>query len=381
MGDGLYLSSMLFAQHFEFEPKTPASRLFSASLSLWALLISSNYTANLASFFVVESVPRIAVQSIEAATELGQSICVGRGFSAHDFLLKEYPNANTMALATETDVLDAIRTGDCALGVLNLYSFQRLQAMQESNPECNLHWVGRTLRYIPSGITVKADVGGRCSSLIHDVLNMHLMEMDAEGFLDEVWKRELAGSQDQDCAKKAQASGGSTNRRTLNELAGTFVLHSVFGVAAIVLFIGMRLHRKYKQMSDESRKEMFESVRNSVRNSVRSDFLSLRQDEIEARRAANRTASNDDIDNSWLAEGMSTPERISSEASDDQAAANQQLERMKQKFSRRQDELEVMLKDQMNTLAVLLRGSQPQSAVVDDDDESWKSHTRLCYNR
>jgi Ligand-gated ion channel len=62
--DNLYLSAISFPQNYEFQPRSAAGRLFGVSISLWALVMTATYTANLASLLVDTKIPLVVIDSI-----------------------------------------------------------------------------------------------------------------------------------------------------------------------------------------------------------------------------------------------------------------------------------------------------------------------------
>jgi hypothetical protein len=50
-----------------------------------------------------------------------------------------------------------------------------------------------------AAFAAKADSGVKCSSLIHTVLTLHLVEMKAEGFINDAWEDHLSRNADIDC--------------------------------------------------------------------------------------------------------------------------------------------------------------------------------------
>ncbi|CAB9518315.1 receptor subunit 1 [Seminavis robusta] len=262
LGDGIFLSSLLFTQHFQFVPRTSPARLFSASMALWALLISSNYTANLASFFVIENAPSVEIQSIEEAIQARYPICIWGGTASAKYITDQYPQAITVEVDNDNeDMFRAVRENKCAVGVTARATFELYRDQHSANPDCDVIWVGRVIRYSSGSFGVKADSGKLCTSLISDVINLHLTEMKADGFLDKAWNDHMAKSHDQDCAALSSSkSEDATASRSLNEMAGTFLIHLIFAVAAIILMIILRLFEKYQQRSDESRKHFRQSV-------------------------------------------------------------------------------------------------------------------------
>ncbi|CAB9501357.1 receptor subunit 1 [Seminavis robusta] len=266
IGDGIFLSSLLFTQHFQFVPRTAPSRLFSASMGLWALLISSNYTANLASFFVIENTPTIAIQSVEDAIQNGMAICVWGTSAKAEFMKSKYPQGIFVDVADDhKEMFSAIRNGACAVGVSARANFDFYKDQTSANPDCDMIWVGRVIKHVPAGFGVKADSGKLCSSLINDVLNLHLVDMETDGFIEAAWMDSLSKSHDQNCAAmmSSQMEEASASR-SLKEMAGTFLIHLIFAVAAILLFAVTRFYDKYKQMSDKSRQKLRLGVMGSM---------------------------------------------------------------------------------------------------------------------
>lgn len=255
IGDGIFLSSLLFTQHFQFMPRTAPSRLFSASMGLWALLISSNYTANLASFFVIENTPTLAVQSIDDAIQAGYPICIWKNSASASYITQQYPQAKYVETNNDAgDMFRALREGDCLVGVSSVSTLELYRDQQDANPDCNLVWVGRTIKFVPAGFGVKADAGTLCSSLINEVLNLHLVEMEAEGIVKKAWEDHVAKSQDQNCAAmlgSANNNSEESGSRSIVEMAGVFILHLVFAVAAIALMVLNRLWSRFQLLPRE----------------------------------------------------------------------------------------------------------------------------------
>ena len=267
MGENVFLSGLLFTQHFQFMPRTPASRLFSASMAFWALLISSNCAANLASFFVVDNAATLSMQSIEDAVRGGLSICVNQGSSMHSFLMENCPQAELAFAETSenSDLFQAIGAGICAVAVTYKSRFDEILGQSYANPDCNLQWVGRVIEFRQGGFLCKVDSGIRCASLINDVLNLHLTEMKEEGFIEQAWEAEVNKMHDMDCKEKTTPSEDSSASQTMQEMAGTFVIHMVFTLLAVVVMVSGRLYNTWKDMSQTSRRELMRSVRKSIR--------------------------------------------------------------------------------------------------------------------
>lgn len=77
LSHNIFLSDVNMTTHFLFQPRTDPSRLFTWSLSFWAMLMGAAYTANLASFLVVErSSSVLHVTSLSEAIQSQLKLCV-----------------------------------------------------------------------------------------------------------------------------------------------------------------------------------------------------------------------------------------------------------------------------------------------------------------
>jgi hypothetical protein len=198
--DNLYLSSINFSQNFEYAPTSLPGRVFAVSMTLWALLMTATYTANLASLLVEEGKPLPPVESIEDAVLRRKKICTYANSNSDDFLMQEFPQARRYPHATELDTFQSLDRGDCDLVLSYKANWEGFTNMVEYNPECDLEWVGRTVQSLVSGFALKADSGEPlCTSFIRDVLDVHLQEIIESGRLDELWQKHYAITQNQDC--------------------------------------------------------------------------------------------------------------------------------------------------------------------------------------
>jgi hypothetical protein len=89
----IFMTTIIFTGHFEYKPKTNSARLFTASLTFMALLVSSAYTANLASFLVFRSTPEFVINRLEDVVKNELVICVSPFTDARDGILKQFPFA------------------------------------------------------------------------------------------------------------------------------------------------------------------------------------------------------------------------------------------------------------------------------------------------
>lgn len=72
----IFLASLTFTGHFEFWPDTHAARLLSFSWTFWALIMTSAYTANMASFLVTRNDFVKPIATFEDAIRQNVPVCV-----------------------------------------------------------------------------------------------------------------------------------------------------------------------------------------------------------------------------------------------------------------------------------------------------------------
>lgn len=58
-------------------------------------------------------------------------------------------------------------------------------------------------------------------SLIYNVLNIHLVEMVQDGFVEKAWADHLSRINDVGCAAEGQDGSENSSKRTIEEMAGT----------------------------------------------------------------------------------------------------------------------------------------------------------------
>ncbi|CAB9526471.1 receptor subunit 1 [Seminavis robusta] len=213
--DNLYLSSLNFSQNFEYAPNSLAGRIFGVSMSIWALVITATYTANLASLLVQQNTQVHVVDSIEKAIVAKWPVCTFAGSNADQVIQRRYEQAIRIPMATELQMFQALRKGECGLAVVSKDNWLTYASNQLYNPECALEWVGREIMTIQSGFAVKADSGNLCSSLIRDVFNFHLAEISDEGILDELWRKHRAVIETVNCHDQLSPDDGLSERRVL----------------------------------------------------------------------------------------------------------------------------------------------------------------------
>jgi hypothetical protein len=236
----VFYSAIAFTGHLEFRPQTNAARLLAFSLSFLALIVGAAYTANLASFLVARRQPSSTLQSIQDAVVQRAPICLQARVALDQYITDQHPSAILVRKESESDVFQGLVQGDCVVAVVPKYSYDTYVRNSEINSDCGLTWQGRVEKYVPSGLASRVDTGFLCTSLVSHVLDLHLLEMDADDFLKEVWEEHLQKVGNQNCLVEQSGAGPdeeSTFSLSIQEMSGIFIVHAVLTSIAVLLAV------------------------------------------------------------------------------------------------------------------------------------------------
>jgi hypothetical protein len=285
------------------QPKSHATRLLSFSLSLWVLIIASAYTANMASDLLTRDAPSFPYNALRDPVIAKKTICI-HGDSSHDEefekIFKEYAESKkVIRIGTNGDELfKAIHNDTCDVGIVSKETFDLYQRniTKNNTDACALDW-GRQapVEYYPGSFATALDTNSSCTSLISHVLNLHLYEMEEDGFLANAWfdVYNRLGDETNSCEKTPARGISSIPEESLDmaDLFGIFLLHGICSTIAVILAycVGRRkrdmkleenshgdneskqlLHSSSSLWSKKSRIDLFPAGENSDKNVVSS---------------------------------------------------------------------------------------------------------------
>mmetsp|Transcript_26314 Transcript_26314/g.47734 ORF Transcript_26314/g.47734 Transcript_26314/m.47734 type:complete len:590 (-) Transcript_26314:78-1847(-) len=230
----LFLTAMTFTGNFEFQPATNVARLFAASLAFWALIVTSAYTANLASFLVVQNTPAYEINDLGDAVKNSYSICVVRSTITEQALKNAYPGARAVEVESETELFSGLREGICKIALTTRASWDEYQSNRDVNGDCQLAWIGRTFLPAEGGFATQSDSGVLCTSLVRDVLNLHLLEMTETREVERLWKKHLQQTATINCAVQEEPEeDDDTTQLSIEAMGGTFIVHFILTSVAV----------------------------------------------------------------------------------------------------------------------------------------------------
>lgn len=111
------------------------------------------------------------------------------------------------------------------------------------NKDCNLKSDKRVIQILSAGMATAIDSGSNCTSLIDNVIDLHMTQMKADGFIEQAWNTHLSRIGDASCLAEEgsiveqQLKGGDEENVSLSleEMAGIFILHAILSVVALAV--------------------------------------------------------------------------------------------------------------------------------------------------
>jgi hypothetical protein len=180
-----------------------------------------------------------------------------------------FQKINLVRVPTERDVFISLQKEECLIGLSTASGWSEYERSSEINPGCNLRWMGRAFKIQQGHFATFSDSGTMCTNLLRDVVNLHMIEMRSEGFIDRAWDSYLESIADVKCNElSSKAKEPKSMRLGLNDMMGNFLVHFI-GVAVAILWAIISRNRRRLVRENENiakaasaMKKTFTSVRN-----------------------------------------------------------------------------------------------------------------------
>lgn len=259
----IFLAALLFSSHFEFKPRTNGAMLFTLSLAFWCLLIVAVYTANLASFLVARSQPTLIIQTVGDAVIAGLPFCSLETSYPEQSVQAAYPEVQLVRKSDIEDIYLGVQNGECRFALTTVSSWDEAQRDKTKNRDCRMEWIGRAFEFVEGSFATLSDSGTLCTSLIRDVLNVHLLEMKKDGFLDRAWKRHLEALTTVDCQGGIASVDEGDARLSLSDTGGLFIIHYAGTFLAIIIAVIQKWHCGKRHKAEKAQRSSSEDARSN----------------------------------------------------------------------------------------------------------------------
>ena len=237
-GDAVFYTAITFTGHFELRPQTSAAMILTFSTTFIALIVGAVYTANLASFLVARRAPTFKIDTVEHAALLKAPICVEAKVNIDDYLSDKYPDAVLVRKPSKLELHQALKNGECMVAVVPVSEYEQYSRYSSVNADCALQWSGKVEKIVPAGFASDVDTGTLCTSLVSHVLDLHLLEMKADGFIEREWQAYLQRTGDHNCVSSVDSNADDADETFslgVSEMAGIFIIHLMLLVLAVLV--------------------------------------------------------------------------------------------------------------------------------------------------
>mmetsp|Transcript_7152 Transcript_7152/g.8270 ORF Transcript_7152/g.8270 Transcript_7152/m.8270 type:complete len:450 (+) Transcript_7152:110-1459(+) len=235
----IHASFIVFTGHLDLLPTSHPGQLVSFSLSFFALLMLSAYTANLCSFLVVQkSAFKLNIESVSDVVRLRKTMCIyGSNSAAQVAVQTTYTDAKLVEQPNDLETILGLQNNDCDYAIIGKSGWSELERTEKTNGKCNLARVGRTFKNFEAGFATKSDAGNKCTSLVRDVINSIIYEMYEDDFVKRAWTNHLTKKQDIITPCSDSSPSATTNEVVdtldMTNLGGIFMLHFIFVAISI----------------------------------------------------------------------------------------------------------------------------------------------------
>jgi hypothetical protein len=242
----VYFAVLSFFSDIKFEPSTNYSRLFVVTLAFWGMILSSAYTANLASALVARNSPTLQIETVGDAVAARMPLCILKGTTFELEVRKIYPTATIVPIniTKPNDLYLGVLAGKCTIAITSLWQWEIAQRDSTANVGCQLTLIGRVFKFAKAGFAVFSDSGILCTNLIKDVLSLHISQLLAENAIDQILEDYLRSIQTIDCGISgsmfsSEDEGGTDESSSSNaEYVYSLTLRDLAGVFIVIYFSG-----------------------------------------------------------------------------------------------------------------------------------------------
>ena len=126
----VYSSLIVFTGHLDLDPNTRAGELVSFSLSFFAMLMLSAYTANLASFLVAEKASRDQVNTVNDIVRMKKSMCIYEQSGPLEAIKKIYNDSIFVEKGDDKKALLGLKNDECNYAIVGQSTWDNVSLSQ-----------------------------------------------------------------------------------------------------------------------------------------------------------------------------------------------------------------------------------------------------------
>eukprot|EP00404_Azadinium_spinosum_P030932 CAMPEP_0180575102 /NCGR_PEP_ID=MMETSP1037_2-20121125/10705_1 /TAXON_ID=632150 /ORGANISM="Azadinium spinosum, Strain 3D9" /LENGTH=240 /DNA_ID=CAMNT_0022592727 /DNA_START=53 /DNA_END=772 /DNA_ORIENTATION=- len=224
-----------------FAPTTPQGKFLVTCWTFAVLLLTSAYTANLASLLVVEGRQVSSIKDMADAVRRSVPICVPQGSAAENIVRKRYPTAILQDFGLDDFIEDGWTNAHCAAMVVNSQKWESIARQSKYNPGCKMGTIGSLplaprmdSSFVSLSSLAQARFGEQCTHRMVAVIDAILQQFYEDDLLSQTLEDEVGPLEDQACGADDVDESGSLS---ISATGGIFLLYT-FTLICVIAWQG-----------------------------------------------------------------------------------------------------------------------------------------------
>ena len=241
--ESLFQSFLNSTGQYVFDPREPGNRLVAFSTCLLFLIILAAYTANLASFLVIRNSPDVVINDIQDVVKNDLRTCVWRSTTSETYMRERYETAQLVLKDSLEASYLGLDAGDCDIVLTTIGTWETKKSDLVYNKDCRKEWVGRVVQFNDAGFSLRDSVD-LCSSLLRDVISLHLLEMKRDTTYTTIWDTHRRKSATNNCNTDVdEIEDNDLIELEAMNVGGIFVIHAI----VLILSVGITFFSKHRR--------------------------------------------------------------------------------------------------------------------------------------
>ena len=196
------------------------------------------------------------------------------------FLSVNYPTARLVRRKSIAETYESVSKNECDIVLTTIGTWEMNSRSKKYNANCELEWVGRVVQFNAAGYAL-GDSERMCSSLLRDVIDLHMIEMKSDGIFDQIWLDYREEGTTSTCLEEKNTKKVEQPLK-LTHIGGLFICYA----CALVIVVIFTMFRLYWSTDHANVQTTFQNITTTLRDGKR---LENRQSRLSLSQQNNET--------------------------------------------------------------------------------------------